>query len=263
MSAPDSDGDGIVDGADNCAFVANGAQENTTSLIDNGSGVVSDDITVPNGHPTGDVCTADADGDGLPDSAELSASSCGAFDLSTTTHPHPAKGDTTNDDNHNGNPAPPTGSDGSDNGPSSDTDNDGVLDGAECLLGTNPRDTASIPTATQCANFAQPTPGVGPNTTTTDADGDGLTAAWESCKWGTSDASVDTDSDGKGDCQEAADVDGNGAANFPGDSIAIAKAANSLIGKTQDFDFDDNGVVNFPGDAVNHAKRTLGIIPCS
>ena len=107
-----------------------------------------------------------------------------------------------------------------------------------------------------------PTPGVGSNTAATDADADGLPAAIENCKWGTSDTNTDTNGDGVGDCRAAADIDGNGVANFPGDTIAIAKAANGLIGKTQDFDFDGNGIVNFPGDAVNHAKRTNAVIPC-
>ena len=270
------DGDGIAGATDNCPFDSNASQENTdsgpappagdTGIIDNGPGVTGVDGTVPNGDKTGDVCDADRDNDGLPDTQDtepLGASGiCAGFNGSSDAHPSPALGDITNDDDGDANAAAPMGNDAGDNGPSSDTDNDGVLDGVECILGKNPRDRLSFPTQTQCANFAQPTPGVGPNTPTTDADADGLPAYVEYCKWGTSDASADTDGDTKGDCREALDVDGNGVANFPGDTIAIAKAASALIGKTQDFDFDDNGVVNFPGDAVNHAKRTQAVITC-
>ena len=265
-SLPDGDADCVSDAVDNCSAVSNPSQQNTTKFIDNGPGLAGDDGSVPLSHTAGDACSADADADGLPnaqDSEPLGVTgSCVAFSGSSDAHPNPASGDVTNDDNGNGNAAALMGNDAADNGPSSDTDNDGVLDGVECILGKNPRSRASVPTQTQCANFAQPTPGVGPNTTTTDADADGIPAYIEYCKWGTSDTSTDSDGDAKGDCKEASDVDGNGVANFPGDTIAIAKAANALIGKTQDFDFDDNGVINFPGDAINHAKRTSGVIPC-
>ena len=74
---------------------------------------------------------------------------------------------------------------------------------------------------------------------------------------------ADTDGDGKSDCAEAGDVDGNGSFNFPGDSLAVAHAA--LVpgfGRTSDLDLNKDGVANFPGDAINSAKRALGVIPC-
>jgi hypothetical protein len=93
-----------------------------------------------------------------------------------------------------------------------------------------------------------------------DADGDGLLNAWETCGWGTDPNVVDTDGDGKGDCKEAADVDGNGLVNFVGDVIYYAKAAllpAASFGKTMDFDIDKNGTVDFVGDVIQEAKFAL------
>jgi hypothetical protein len=114
---PDADGDGAPDAIDNCSFVANPGQENTSAAIDNGPDLLGDDTTVPMSHMAGDACSIDADEDGLPNALETSPFACGAFDLSTTTHPNPASGDITNDDNGNGNPAVPEGTDPADDGP--------------------------------------------------------------------------------------------------------------------------------------------------
>ena len=90
----------------------------------------------------------------------------------------------------------------------------------------------------------------------TDADHDGLSAAAENCEFGTSDALRDSDGDGGSDCAEAADIDGNGVANFAGDTIASAKASIGIIGKTQDFDLNGDGIVNFTADTLTSAKIT-------
>ena len=249
---PDTDGDGVPDVADNCPSVANADQTNFDAAgIDNGPGVATDDTTVANDDALGDACDPDDDNDGLPDSEDVeplgATGICAAFNGATDGHPSPARGDNTNDDNGDGDPASPMATDAADSGPSWDTDNDGVPDGYECERGSNPRDRISTP------------PALGDDGD--DNDGDGLTNGMER-RWGTDPNVVDTDADGMGDCREAADVDGNGVANFPGDTIAIAKAASGIIGKTQDFDLDKNGVVNFPGDALASAKRTAGVIAC-
>jgi hypothetical protein len=207
---------------------------NATSAIDNGPGIAGDDGTVPNSDTVEDSADPDDDNDGLPDADELSPTACTPFDLSTTTHPNPARGDNTNLDG---------------DGPSWDTDGDGVLDGVECDLGTNPRDAGSKPTAAQCGG------------TMTDADNDGLSARAERCKWGTSDTSTDSDGDGRSDCVEANDTNGDGAQNFPGDTINSAKAAFSLIVGTMDFDLNGDGVVNFPSDTIFSAKMAFGVAP--
>jgi arabinogalactan endo-1,4-beta-galactosidase len=251
----DLDGDGVGDVCDNCGFVANPGQQNADAAFDNGSGITGDDATVPNAvaDSEGDACETDGDidNDGLPDSRDtnpLGATGiCAAFSGASDGHPNPAGGDVTNDDNHNGNPAPPMGTDASDDGPSWDTDNDGVRDGVECTLGHNPRDRTDRPTIAECGGSG-------------DTDGDGLLNAWETCGWGTDPNVVDTDGDGKGDCKEAADVDGNGIVGFVDDTIYYAKAAllpAASFGKTMDFDIDKNGTVDFVGDVIEEAKFAL------
>jgi alpha-tubulin suppressor-like RCC1 family protein len=248
---PDNDSDGLIDTSDNCRFVPNPGQENSDAAIDNGPGITGDDTTVPNGDSLGDACDPDMDNDGLPNSEDtnpLGATGiCAAFAGASDGHPNPTGGDVTNDDDHNGDPAPPMGTDASDNGPSWDTDGDGVLDGVECTLGHNPRSRTDRPTIAECGGSG-------------DTDGDGLLNAWETCGWGTSPTAVDTDGDGKGDCKEAADVDGNGKVDFVGDTIYYAKAAllpAASFGKTMDFDIDKNGKVDFVGDVIQEAKFAL------
>jgi len=248
---PDTDADGPLDGADNCPVEANTGQENGDSgppppagdsaWIDNGPGVAQLDDTVPNGDDAGDACDGDTDNDGLLDDDELSASACGAFDLSATTHRNPIAGDYTNDDDGDGDPAPPMGTDASDDGPSWDTDSDGYLDGAECALGANPRDAASKPTTAACGGLA-------------DSDLDGLTAAVETCRLATRDDAADSDGDGLADCVEVNDNNGDNVQNFAGDTISTTRAANGIIAKAVDFDLNGDGVVNFAGDGILSAR---------
>jgi hypothetical protein len=251
----DTDGDTVPDAVDNCPLVSNPGQENTDAAIDNGPGVPGDDTTIPNAvtDNVGDACETDPDidHDGLPNSQDtnpLGATGiCAAFAGASDGHPNPAGGDVTNDDNHDGNPASPMGTDKADNGPSWDTDNDGVPDGVECTLGHNPRDPADKPTIKECGGSG-------------DTDGDGLLDAWETCGWGTDPTKVDSGGDGIGDCKEAADVDGNGVVDFGTDTISYAKAAllpRASFGKTMDFDIDKNGVVDFGGDVIQEAKFAL------
>ena len=160
--AADTDGDGFKDkpatlhlavnadtSVDNCPLVANPGQQNSDAAIDNGPDIVAPDVTVAHSDALGDACDPDIDNDGLPNAQDIeplgATGVCAAFAGATDGHPFPAGGDITADDNANGDSAPPLGTDAADNGPSWDTDNDGVLDGVECLLGTNPRNAASRP----------------------------------------------------------------------------------------------------------------------
>jgi subtilisin-like proprotein convertase family protein len=254
-TGPDPDGDCRPDSEDNCPLVYNPGQENTDAAIDNGPGVPGDDTTVPNGvaDKLGDACEedGDTDNDGLPDKEDTNPLGkegiCEAFAGADDGHPNPAGGDVTNDDNHNGDPAPATGADASDNGPSWDTDNDGAPDGVECTLGHNPRDRKDRPTMKECGG-------------TRDTDGDGLLDAWETCGWGTDPTVVDTDGDTRGDCKEVADVDGNGLVDFVGDTMDYAQAVllpPASFGETMDFDIDKNGAVDFVGDVMQEAQFAL------
>ncbi len=247
-SPVDADGDTVADYADNCPGTANPDQHNSDSVVDNGIGATAADTTAASGDAMGDACDADDDNDGLTDAAETAAGACGAVDLSSTQHPHPARDDDTSDDDGDGEPAALMGSDLADDGPAWDTDGDGVRDGYECAHGSNPRDSTSRP---------PPRPDDGD-----DDDGDGLTNGMERRFWGTDPSLTDSDGDGIGDCVEALDIDGNGIANFPGDTILATRAATRLVGRAWEFDFDGSARLNFPGDVIAHAKRTSGIVPC-
>lgn len=229
--------------------VANADQTNSDALPrDNGPDVAGDDGTIANADLFGDACDLDDDNDQLAD-ADEEPLICGAFTGVVPAHDDPARGDVTNDDDGDGEPAPPDGSDLADNGPSWDTDADGVLDGYECAQGSNPRDATSVPPA-------EPDD-------ISDDDGDGIPNGWERRGWGTDPASTDTDGDGAGDCTEAFDLDGDGIVTFPGDTIAIARAATyPTLGRTTAFDANKDGVTNFPGDAIALASRAVSIVTC-
>jgi hypothetical protein len=89
-----------------------------------------------------------------------------------------------------------------------------------------------------------------------DDDGDGLKNTWEVCKWGTNPAVIDSDGDTLGDCQEAADVDGNRVVDFTGDVMSYAQAvllAPAAFGRDGDFDIDGNNNLDFTGDVMQEA----------
>jgi hypothetical protein len=207
-----------------------------TGTIDNGPGIAAVDDTVPNGDGLTDACDLDNDNDGLPDAQDvnplLAVGICAAFAGSTDGHPSPAGGDVTDLDL---------------NGPSWDTDGDGVRDGVECSLGTNPRSAASKPTAAACGGAM------------VDMDNDGLPARAERCWWGTSDTNVNSDGDGLKDCLETNDTNGDNVQNFPIDTINNAKAAFAIIVATIDFDLNGDDAVNFPGDTILSAKMAFNI----
>jgi hypothetical protein len=238
LTLGDSDLDTVPDTVDNCPFVWNPGQENFDAApLDNGPSIPGDDGTVPRGDGLGDACDPDDDNDFLPD--DLEAVGCGSGPMS-------ARGDNTNDDNHDGNPAPPMGTDTADNGPSWDSDGDGVIDGYECAHGSNPLDRLSVPPALPDD----------PN----DTDGDGLRNGWERRHWRTLDTVVDSDGDGLGDCTEAMDVNGNGLLTAA-DSTFIKQAFFGVIGKSWDFDINGNGLITV-ADAVLVQQAFFGVTLC-
>jgi hypothetical protein len=235
----DTDSDGALDGSDNCPLVANPGQENTdsgpppsgTGGIGNGAGIAGDDRTVPNGDSLGDACDPDMDNDGIPNASD----------------PDPG-GDITYDDNNNGDPCPPLGTDAADDGPSWDSNCNGVRDSVEstCPLAVNPNG---------------------------DDDGDGLKNTWEVCKWGTDPAVQDSDGDTLGDCTEAVDTNGNGIilGDYGADALNSARASllpagvgAGQFGKDGDFDLNGNNVVkgDFGADTLTVARFALGVWSC-
>jgi len=237
VTLPDADGDGIANADDNCPtwynpdqanFDADGPYWGNGPGIGNGRSVNSpnvNDATVPNGDGLGDACDPDDDNDGIPDSSD----------------PYYPRGDVTYDDNGNGSSClyGIGGGDTADNGPSWDHNCNGKRDGVEsiCPLAANPNG---------------------------DNDGDGLLNTWEVCKWGTDPNNWDSDGTGKGDCQEAADVNGNGVVDFVEDTMYYARAAlrpTTQFGKDGDFDIDGNRLVEF-ADALIEARFALGVWTC-
>jgi hypothetical protein len=74
----------------------------------------------------------------------------------------------------------------------------------------------------------------------------------------------DTDGDGRGDCAEAYDTDGNGLILFPTDGLNAVRAALlppgaglGQFGRDGDFDVDGNNGVLFPTDALSGVKASL------
>jgi hypothetical protein len=149
------------------------------------------------------------------------------------------RGDVTYDDDNDGYPAlgclGVSGTDTDDDGPSWDADCNAVRDGVTCT-GSN----------------------------TVDNDGDGLKERWEICKWGTSDASQDSDGDGMGDCDEVMDVNGDGLVTFLADlNNGWAKAimlAPQDFGKDGDFDLNGDNNLTFLGD-LNVAAGLIQLAP--
>jgi serine protease len=213
----DTDSDSILDHLDNCPLIANpptangldddddctideaSEQVNTDhASFDNGPDVVSCDVTVPMSDSLGDACDEDTDNDWM---------------LSTGTSPL-------------GVPGEDAGCNGS--GPTNplvaDSDGDMVLDGAECLLGTNPNNPASKPSgippgdsdrdglpATVDALFCDAD--YDGDTLVGDADqdcdNDGLSDGLEVRGWGTSPSLSDSDGDLCDDDKEVADINGD------------------------------------------------------
>ena len=116
----DADGDTFANDTDNCSSVPNLGQEwSDRNFIDQTPPSTQDDRTWPNSDAAGDACDTDDDNDGILDADE--AAGCNASGALSPTNLR-------------------------------DTDGDRVLDGAECVLGTNPTiGGANKPTAAQCA----------------------------------------------------------------------------------------------------------------
>ncbi len=219
----DEVGVGVVDDTladDNCPAHSNSSQTNSDSVNDPNSAPTGD-ATNPSQDSFGDACDTDDDNDGLLDVAEglhiaLAPSFC-------------APDESAAPDADDLDPLDP------------DTDNDLILDGAECQFGSNPGNPSSRPTVSSDALSDGPaetfyrTQGIfdasfhgqnhnpdGDSSLTGDADLDSdstdslsekLADGFEVLHYGTNPANNDSDRDGCRDGQEAGDVTGNRSAD--------------------------------------------------
>jgi hypothetical protein len=199
-------------------------QPNTQLAIGNGKGIPGDDSTVAWSLPNdnrGDACDGDLDNDGLANASD--------------TDPGGATLDITYDDNNDG-----TWKGAGDDGTSWDSSPlNSKLDGRE----------------TVCSGTFTDMPAGWANA---DSDLDGISNKVEFCKWASSPNSVDSNGNGKGDCTEILDGNGDAAANL-NDVVNMAKAAllaDAAFGKDGDFDVDANNTVNI-NDVTAAAKLIL------
>ena len=213
----DSDGDGVPDVADNCAAVANPGQQNNDrnfTLLPHPK-YPFDDLTSINADTLGDACDNDSDNDGISNAMEMAGPPCPS--ATGPTNPLVA-----------------------------DTDGDGVLDGAECALGSNPNDPLSKPALPASANdpdgdrlSTQFELAIGTNPTNADTDGDGVRDDVEYKAYNSNPFVANTDGDICVDSKEIASVDGNNVVNSA-DLAIVAGAFGSSTAPNYVNDFDTN-----------------------
>lgn len=174
--AGDADSDGLANASDNCVTATNGPQDNYDRNFIEMSPLTFDDITRPSSDDLGDECDADRDNDGLSNDLELG----GPCDAATTaTDPLLA-----------------------------DTDGDLYIDGAECALGSDPANVASVPLSivgpdTDADGVPDP---YDPDGASSDSDGDGVLDRFEFRYYGTSLSGSNADGDICSDAREIASI---------------------------------------------------------
>ena len=197
-SPGDLDGDGVPNASDNCPSNHNPDQTNTDAAPLFGAPFSSppptitppNDHTRPNGDALGDLCDPDDDNDGLTDIVEEQ--------LGVPSPPGPCVLATSQT-----------------NTLLQDTDGDRIIDGAECVLGSNPVNAASVPAT--CAAQGKPDTDadrlcndfetvIGTLANNPDTDGDKIPDGVEYRGYGSSPLLTDTDSDGCTDGREIASV---------------------------------------------------------
>jgi len=208
----DTDSDGIIDVLDNCPAVYNPDQTNTDAKpIDNGPVLAGDDLTVPYSDGYGDACDPDDDNDWMSD--ELEAIGCGSGPTNPLVQ---------------------------------DTDGDKVIDGAECLLGSDPNNSNSRPVRYPPNDSdddgipANVEALLGSSDSKRDTDGDGISDRIEFMGWGTLPGLKDSNSNSCGDNIEIADVNGDGWVDSSDYQILAQRFA-----KARDDDFDPDPPWNF------------------
>jgi hypothetical protein len=215
--AGDADFDGVADGADNCPTTANaGQQNNDRNFIDLPPSKPFDDLTAIDSDTLGDACDNDDDNDGIADNVEVPGPPCASASAAT-------------------------------NATVADTDGDRRLDGAECLLGSDPANASSVPASSVAPDYdGDGVPDVyDPNDASAQSDGDGISDSQEFRLYGSNAARTNGDFDGCGDAREIASVDGNLTVNAADlGNVASAFGAATAPNYIVDFDIDKNGTVN-------------------
>jgi hypothetical protein len=246
----DTDGDGVLDGVDNCPNDANPGQEDADG---DGIGDVCDLLTDSDGDGVADAtdnCPTtpnadqlDTDGDGVGD----------ACDLDTDTD-----GDGIADVNDNC-PATP-------NADQLDTDGDGIGDACDPLTdsdGDGVADAAdNCPTTPNADQLDTDGDGIGDVCDPlTDSDGDGVADATDNCPTTPNADQLDTDGDGIGDaCDPLTDSDGDGVADSTDNCPATPNPGQ------EDLDGDGIGdacdpLIDTDGDLVADALDNCPLTP--
>jgi uncharacterized repeat protein (TIGR01451 family) len=234
---PDTDGDGVNDGSDNCPLVSNSSQTDTDGdgtgdacdTDDDGDAVLDGSDNCPlvanasqtdtDGDGTGDACDTDDDGDAVLDGSD----NCPLVANASQTD---------------------TDSDGTGDACDTDDDGDAVLDGSDnCPLVANASqtDTDSDGTGDACD---------------TDDDGDTVIDGSDNCPLVANASQTDTDSDGTGDACDT-DDDGDTVIDGSDNCPLVANASqtdNDSDGTGDDCDADDDG------DGINDGSDNCPLV---
>lgn len=223
---PDPDHDGIPYAADNCPNDFNPLQENKDGNVTDLSsyGKAFNDVTAPNSDVLGDACDTDVDNDGLTNAEEQSLAP-GSARCPRASGPTDPK--------------------------SWDTDGDGVYDGAECALGTDPRSSLSKPPrfpANDTDHDGLPDAfeiAIGTDPARPDTDGDKLIDGVEVMFYGTDPLNPNTDGDICSDGKEAASLNDDTKVNTT-DMLIVSQSFSTLGSSTyvRDFDINRDGAIN-------------------
>jgi len=227
----DIDGDGVPDIADNCPSQANASQANNDRNFIGLApwGKPFDDLTLVNSDATGDACDPNDDNDGLTDAQEAGLGPGGAYHglcQQATASTDPARGD---------------------------TDGDRVLDGAECALGTDPTNAASVPPPLPPVADDPDRDGltsgfelvIGTNPSVRDTDGDGFPDGLEYRYLGSSPLTTNTDGDVCDDGREVTSVNSDLVVTAADLGLVAAAFGPSTSTKyVPDFDITRDGVIS-------------------
>lgn len=220
----DADADGVPDAGDNCPFMPNADQLNSDrNFVDLPATKPFDDLSRARSDDLGNACDPDDDNDGLADSDEDQLGPAGTQHAICTT----ASASTD----------PLAG----------DSDDDGVLDSAECLLGTDPSDPASTPASVVAldADGDGLPDALDPDDSDPDSDDDRVLDGIEFRGYHTDLLEDDSDGDGCADGKEIASLDALESVN----AIDLQQAALSFgPGRSpayiRDFDVNKDGQIN-------------------